>query len=43
MSEIQTVTGAATPGDLGRTLMHEHLMIGYPGWDADSLRPASRS
>jgi phosphotriesterase-related protein len=39
MSQIQTVTGATEPAALGRTLMHEHLMIGYPGWDADSLRP----
>ena len=39
MTGIQTVTGATTPEQLGRTLMHEHLMIGYPGWEADSLRP----
>jgi phosphotriesterase-related protein len=37
--EIQTVTGATTPSKLGRTLMHEHLVIGYPGWEADSIRP----
>ena len=39
MNEISTVTGRMIPGQLGRTLMHEHLMIGYPGWEADSLRP----
>ena len=38
-SEIQTVTGPTTPDALGVTLMHEHLMIGYPGWEADSIRP----
>ena len=37
--QIQTVTGATTPEALGRTLMHEHLLIGYPGWEADTLRP----
>ena len=39
MSEIATVTGSVRPEDLGATLMHEHLMIGYPGWESDSLRP----
>jgi phosphotriesterase-related protein len=37
-NEIRTVTGTTTPDDLGRTLMHEHLLIGYPGWEADTLR-----
>lgn len=37
--EIQTVTGTTTPDALGVTLMHEHLAIGYPGWQADSIRP----
>lgn len=36
---VQTVTGPVLPGDLGRTLMHEHLLIGYPGWEADTVRP----
>jgi len=39
MNEIATVTGHTVPEQLGRTLMHEHLVIGYPGWEADSLRP----
>ena len=39
MTEIQTVTGATSPEKLGRTLMHEHLVIGYPGWGSDSVRP----
>jgi phosphotriesterase-related protein len=36
---LQTVTGPISPDALGSTLMHEHLQIGYPGWDSDSLRP----
>jgi len=36
---IQTVTGSTTAGELGTTLMHEHLVIGYPGWEADTIRP----
>jgi phosphotriesterase-related protein len=36
---IQTVTGPIRPEDLGRTLMHEHLAIGYPGWESDTRRP----
>ncbi len=34
---IQTVTKAITPAELGRTLMHEHLVIGFPGWESDTL------
>lgn len=36
---IQTVTGPITPDKLGRTLMHEHVLIGYPGWEVDWMRP----
>ena len=39
MSEIQTVTGPTTPDRLGKTLMHEHLFIGFPGFDVDWVRP----
>ncbi len=39
MTEIQTVTGGTTPDRLGRTLMHEHLLIGYPGSDVDWVNP----
>ena len=31
---ISTVTGETTSDKLGRTLMHEHLVIGYPGWES---------
>jgi len=34
MQTVQTVTGACSPADLGRTLMHEHLLVGWPGWEA---------
>ena len=39
MTEIQTVTGTITPDRLGRTLMHEHLLVGYPGSDVDWVHP----
>lgn len=36
---VQTVTGTCAPSALGLTLMHEHLIIGWPGWDADTAAP----
>jgi phosphotriesterase-related protein len=36
MRAIQTVTGAIPGEALGTTLMHEHLLIGYPGWQAEA-------
>ena len=36
---VQTVTGQCSPGDLGTTLVHEHLLIGYPGWWMDAIAP----
>lgn len=39
MDWIQTVTGRAKPDELGMTLVHEHLLIGYPGWYMDALAP----
>jgi len=39
MDTINTVTGTCTPRELGRTLVHEHIMIGYPGWEMDALAP----
>lgn len=36
---VNTVTGPIRVEDLGVTLMHEHILIGYPGWEADTLRP----
>jgi phosphotriesterase-related protein len=37
--QVQTVTGPIDTAELGVTLMHEHLLIGYPGAEADTLRP----
>ncbi len=39
MDTIHTVTGSCTPEELGRTLVHEHLLVGYPGWQMDALAP----
>jgi phosphotriesterase-related protein len=36
---VETVTGRCRPEDLGVTLMHEHLLIGWPGWEADTAAP----
>ena len=37
-AQIQTVTGTIHPDQLGPTLMHEHLMIGYPGWESNTIQ-----
>jgi phosphotriesterase-related protein len=36
---VQTVTGPVRPEALGRTLVHEHVLIGFPGWNLDALAP----
>lgn len=36
---IQTTTGSASADELGRTLIHEHVLVGMPGWDLDGLAP----
>jgi phosphotriesterase-related protein len=36
---VQTVLGPRDPAELGVTLMHEHLLIGWPGWQADAGAP----
>ncbi|MDP6977246.1 MAG: phosphotriesterase-related protein [Myxococcota bacterium] len=36
---LTTVTGEIAPAALGKTLMHEHLVIGYPGWESDTPNP----
>ena len=33
---VNTVTGPVSPDDLGITLMHEHVIFGYPGWYGDA-------
>lgn len=42
MEWIPTVTGRARPEELGMTLVHEHLLIGFPGWFMDALAPKFR-
>jgi phosphotriesterase-related protein len=40
---VNTVTGQISPDDLGITLMHEHIVFGYPGWYGDgTLAPYDR-
>lgn len=37
--KVQTVTGVADANALGRTLIHEHVLVGFPGWDLDAKAP----
>ena len=37
---INTATGPIDVSELGKTLMHEHLVIGFPGWDSDTAAPS---
>ncbi|MDO8433563.1 MAG: hypothetical protein Q7S58_14255 [Candidatus Binatus sp.] len=39
MKAINTVTGTINPEQLGTTLMHEHLLIGWAGWELDCQAP----
>ncbi len=32
---VNTVTGTISSDELGPTLMHEHIVFGYPGWEGD--------
>ena len=32
---VNTVTGQISPNNLGKTLMHEHIQFGYPGFHGD--------
>lgn len=38
--QINTATGPVAVDRLGKTLMHEHLVIGFPGWDSDTSAPS---
>ncbi len=42
MEWINTVTGRIKAEQLGTTLVHEHLLVGYPGWFMDALAPPFR-
>jgi phosphotriesterase-related protein len=39
MKSINTVTGTVSTDKLGTTLMHEHLLIGWAGWELDWTAP----
>ncbi len=39
LTKIQTTTGTASPDELGRTLIHEHVLVGFPGWELDAKAP----
>ena len=39
---VNTVLGPKKVSELGKTLIHEHLLIGWPGWDGDSAFPFDR-
>lgn len=39
MKTINTVTGTVNADQLGTTLMHEHLLIGWAGWELDCTAP----
>ena len=32
---INTVTGPISSDELGKTLIHEHVLVGFPGWEGD--------
>jgi phosphotriesterase-related protein len=38
---IATASGVTSSEKLGRTLMHEHLVIGYPGWQSHTNAPVA--
>jgi phosphotriesterase-related protein len=38
-SAIHTATGSARPEELGCTLIHEHVLVGFPGWQLDARAP----
>src|SRR6266851_846383 len=39
MKSINTVTGTVNSDKLGTTLMHEHLLVGWAGWELDCKAP----
>jgi phosphotriesterase-related protein len=43
VSKVNSVTGLISPDELGKTLMHEHIMFGYAGWYVNyTLMPFNR-
>ena len=43
MSTVMGVTGPIDADDLGRTLVHEHIVITYPGEELDRTRTWRRA
>jgi phosphotriesterase-related protein len=42
-SKVNSVTGSVSPNELGKTLVHEHIIFGYGGWYVnDTLMPFNR-
>jgi phosphotriesterase-related protein len=39
MKTVNTVTGTISTEKLGTTLMHEHLLVGWAGWELDCKAP----
>lgn len=39
MGEVQTFRGPVSPGDLGTTLIHEHVFVGHPELDLNLPHP----
>lgn len=37
MAQVNTVLGPIPSDELGLTLIHEHLITGFPGWECDAL------
>jgi predicted metal-dependent phosphotriesterase family hydrolase len=40
MTKVNTVLGQIPPDGPGLTLSHEHLALGYLGWQCDALAPS---
>lgn len=43
MTTIQTAAGPIALDALGKTLMHEHLVMGMAGWESDTGAPARKT
>jgi phosphotriesterase-related protein len=38
-TQVNTVQGRKNASELGRTLIHEHVLVGFPGWFMDARQP----
>jgi phosphotriesterase-related protein len=38
-TQVNTVEGRKAAAELGRTLIHEHVLVGFPGWFMDARQP----